>query len=124
MSQQTASGVSLTIEWDDGVVIVFSFTDPTSNKKFVCGFPHIVPAWQSQTGTQTQVSTKVQNITTSTLQISGDPATWVETVKYGSRAAGGSTPTVTVVYDDSTSVHYTTEIATSFDLYQLFAIYG
>jgi hypothetical protein len=120
VSQQTAKGISVTIEWDDSVVIVFSFTDPTSNTKFNCGFPHVVPAWQSQTGTQTQVTTKVQNITTSTMQISGDPATWVETVKYGARGSN----TITVVYDDSTNYNYTTDIATSYQLQQLYSITG
>lgn len=117
MSQQTASQVALTIEWDDGVVIVFSF--PGASGTLYCGFPHVIPAWQSQTGTQTQVSAKVQNISQQAMQISGDPATWVDTVKYGARGNK-----VDVVYDDSTNTNYTTDIGTSYQLQQLFSIHG
>ena len=117
MSQQTASNVSVNIEWDDGVVIVFSFQGNSGT--LYGGFPHVVPAWQNQTGTQTQVSARVQTITQQAVQISGDPATWVETIKYGARGNH-----ITIVYDDSTNTNYTTEIATTFALQQLFSIHG
>jgi hypothetical protein len=117
MSVQTAPSVKLSIDWDDGAVIVFSFT-ATDGSTVSSGFPHVVPAWQSQTGEQTQVSKTVQTIQQNALQISADPATWVETVKQGARNGN-----VTVVYDDS-FVHYTTQIGSSFDLHVLYSITG
>jgi hypothetical protein len=117
VSQATASQVSVTIEWDDGVMIVFSFQNAGST--VYCGFPHIVPAWQNQSGTQTQVSAKVQSVTQSAVQVSGDPATWVETVKYGARGNK-----ITIDYDDTINVNYTTQTANPFQLQQLFSIRG
>ena len=117
MSQQTASQVNVNIEWDDGVMIVFSF--PGASGTLYCGFPHIVPAWQNQSGTQTQVSSTVQSIVQSAVQISGDPATWVETVKYGARGNK-----IDVVYDDTINVNYTTQTANPFQLQQLYSIHG
>ncbi len=117
MSQQTASQIGVTIEWDDGVMIVFSFQGASGT--LYCGFPHLVPAWQSQSGTQTQVSQTVQSISQSAVQISGDPATWVETVKYGARGNK-----ITVVYDDTINVNYTTQTANPYQLQQLYSIHG
>lgn len=117
MSAQTASQVGVTIEWDDGVVIVFSLQGTSGT--IYCGFPHLVPAWQSQSGTQTQVSARVQSISQTAVQISGDPATWVETVKYGARGNK-----ITVVYDDTINFNYTTDTNTTFQLQQLYSIYG
>lgn len=117
MSQVIASQASVTIEWDDSVMIVFSFQG-TSGTVY-CGFPHIVPAWQNQSGTQTQVSQKVQSIVQSAVQISGDPGTWVETVKYGARGNK-----ITIVYDDTINVNYTTQTANPFQLQQLYSIHG
>lgn len=119
MSATTASGISVTIEWDDSVMLVFSFT-PSGGSKQYCGFPHIIPAWQSQSGTQTEVSARVQSISQAAFQISGDPATWVETVKYGSRDG----KTINVTYDDTTNVNYTTSTATSYQLQLLYSING
>lgn len=117
MSAQIASQTSVTIEWDDGVVIVFSFQG--SSGTVYCGFPHLVPAWQSQSGTQTQVSATVQSIVQSAIQISGDPATWVETVKYGAR-----NNKITVVYDDTINFNYTNALANPYQLQQLYSIHG
>lgn len=120
MSVQTVPQVKVNIEWDDGAVIVFSFTGADGTTVY-SGFPHLVPAWQSQTGEQTQVSKTVQTIQQTALQISADPATWVETVKQGARA---DKATLTIVYDDS-FVHYTTAVpSTSFDLHLLYSITG
>lgn len=109
---------SVVIEWDDGAVIIFSFTGAAGSKVF-CGFPHIVPAWQNQTGTQTQVTATVQSITQSAIQISADPATWVETVKQGARNGK-----ITIVYDDATKTNYTNSNATPYQLQQLFSLAG
>ena len=117
MSVQTLQ-TRVTIEWDDGAVIIFSFQGQSGGTMY-CGFPHIVPAWQSQTGTQTQVSATVESIQQSAMQISADPATWVETVKYGAR-----TDKITIVYDDSTNTNYTTQNATPYQLQQLFSLAG
>lgn len=119
MSAVSVTGVSITIEWDDGVMIIFSFQG-AAGSTVKCGFPHIVPAWQSQTGTQTEVTSKIQNITQSGVQISGDPATWVETVKYGARDG----KTINVTYDDTINVNYTTTTATPFQLFLLYSING
>ncbi|HEY6326661.1 MAG TPA: hypothetical protein VIW73_09155 [Candidatus Cybelea sp.] len=118
MSATLATGVGVKIEWDDGVMIVFSFQGASG--KVYCGFPHVIPAWQSQTGTQTEVSTRVQSITQTAVQISGDPATWVETVKYGARDG----KTIDVTYDDTINVNYTTSTATPYQLQLLYSING
>jgi hypothetical protein len=117
MSAVTASQVGVTIEWDDSSVIVFSFQG-TSGTQY-CGFPHLVPAWQSQTGTQTQVSATEQSLKQAGVQISADPATWVETVKYGARGNK-----ITIVYDDTTNTNYTTQTAQPYQLQQLYSIHG
>lgn len=120
MSAVTAAQVSVEIVWDDSVVIVFSFQDSGGNTQN-CGFPHIIPAWQSQSGSQTQVSPKVQTITQNGMQVSADPATWVETIKYGARPNNGK---ITIVYDDTINVPYTTATGTSYQLWQLYSIHG
>jgi len=117
MSVQTVQA-SVTIEWDDGAVIIFSFTGAAGSKVY-CGFPHLVPAWQNQTGTQTQVTATVASIQQSAMQVSADPATWVETVKQGARNGK-----ITIVYDDSTNTNYTNANATPFQLQQLFSLAG
>lgn len=119
MSATTASGVGVTIEWDDSVMIVFSFT-PSGGSKQYCGFPHVIAAWQSQSGTQTEVSARVQSLSQTAFQISGDPATWVETVKYGARDG----KTINVTYDDTINVSYTTSTANNYQLQQLYSING
>jgi hypothetical protein len=116
VSVQTVQ-TSVEIEWDDSVVIIFSFAG--ADAKIYCGFPHIVPAWQNQTGTQTQISATVQRIQQTSMQISGDPATWVETVKQGARNGK-----ITIVYDDSSSTSYTTYTSAAATPYQLQNLYS
>jgi hypothetical protein len=116
MSVQSTQ-TSVEIEWDDSVVIIFSFAG--ADGKIYCGFPHVVPAWQNQTGTQTQVSATVQKIQQSAMQISGDPGTWVETVKQGARNGK-----ITVVYDDSTNTNYTTQTGQPYQLQILYSLTG
>ncbi len=116
MSVQTTQ-TSVAIEWDDGAMLIFSFDG--ENGKVYCGFPHIVPAWQNQTGTQTQVTATLQNIKQTAVQVSGDPGTWVETVKQGARNGK-----ITVVYDDSTNTNYTTQTATPYQLQLLYSLAG
>ena len=118
MSVATYSG-NVTIEWDDSVVLVFSFTH--NGKKFFAGFVHQVISVQMTTGTQTQVTTILQNIQQNSIQFAMDPATWVETVKTGAR---GTSNTINVVYDDSTSQPYTTLTNQSFQLQILHSIAG
>jgi hypothetical protein len=117
MSATTASQVGVTIEWDDGVMLIFSFQGASGT--LYAGFPHVVPAWQNQTGTQTQLTATVQSIVQSAVQLSGDPGTWVETVKYGARGNK-----ITIVYDDTTSVSYTTQTANPYALQQLYSLHG
>ena len=118
MSVQTVSHVPLKIEWDDSVVLVFSFDGPSG--RMFCGFLHQIFAVQLVQGTQTQVTHALATVQQQGIQISLDPQTWVETVKNGSRGSG----TATVVFDDSTSVPYTTQTNQSFQLQILFSVTG
>ena len=102
MALQTANA-PFTIEWDDGAMFIFSFTGAGGTKLF-CGFPHQPLALANQQGTQTQVNAITQQIVQSQVQVTTDPATWIETVKTGARGGGG---TQTVSYDDTISVPYT-----------------
>ena len=118
MSIQTASNVSLKIEWDDSVVMVFSFDSPSG--RMFCGFLHQILAVQLVQGTQTQINNALSTVQQQCIQVSLDPQTWVETVKNGSRGNG----TATVVLDDSTSVPYRTQTNQSFQLQILFSLTG
>jgi hypothetical protein len=92
----------LKVEWDDSVVMVFSFNGPSG--RVFCGFVHQILALQFVTGNQTQLSAAIQVIQQQGIQASLDPQSWVETVKTGARGAQ-----VTVTYDDTNSVIYTTQ---------------
>jgi len=116
MTVQTVTA-PLRIEWDDSVVIVFSFDGPIS--RVFCGFVHQILALQFVSGNQTQVSAAIQVIQQQGIQVSLDPQTWVETVKTGAR--GGQ---VTVSFDDANSVVYTTQTNQSFTIQTLFSISG
>jgi hypothetical protein len=117
MSAQTATG-QLTIEWDDDFVMVFSFAGPSG--KLYCGFVHAIQATQIVTGSQTQTSPTVQQINQMGIQLTLDPQTWVETVKNGARNSSGAK----IVYDDSTSVNYTTTTNQTYQLQILYSISG
>lgn len=117
MSTQSLN-TNLTIEWDDSVVIVFSFQDG-AGATWYGGFVHQIFSIQMTSGTQTQVSTILQSIQQTAIQQALDPGTWVETVKTGAR--GGK---VTVVYDDVINVPYTTQTAQSFQLALIYSIAG
>jgi hypothetical protein len=116
MSAQSYTG-SVTIEWDDSVVIVFSF--PAGSTKYYGAFSHLGVALQNTAGSQTQVNAILQTLTQSSLQVSADPQTWVETIKIGGR--GG---TITIVYDDTINFPYTTTTAVPFQLQLLYSIHG
>jgi hypothetical protein len=116
MSAVTYSG-NVDIEWDDSVVLVFSFTN--NGKKIFAGFTHQVISLQTTTGTQTQVT--LQNLLQTSIQLAVDPATWVETLKTGDR---GTSNTIDVVYEDSTSQTYTTLTNQLFQQQILYSIAG
>jgi hypothetical protein len=118
MTIQTVQS-ALTIEWDDSVVFVFSFTG-TAGKQFA-GFVHQILALQSVTGSQTQVTAVLQTVQQNGIQVSLDPQTWVETVK---NVARNTQTQAKVVYDDTASVTYTTGTNQSFTLQQLFSVTG
>lgn len=103
MALQTANS-PFTVEWDDGAMFIFSFV--AAGTKLFCGFPHQVLSVASLSGTQTQVTAILQQINQQQVQLTADPATWIETVKTGAR---GST-TQTVSYDDNLTVSYTTTL--------------
>lgn len=123
MTVQTVS-VTPTIVWDDNFVYVISFTGAAGSSVNV-GFIHMqVQPTQTQ-GTQTQVSQTLQVLSSVQVQFTPDPECWVETIKNSARTASDSTPkTITIVYDDSTSVNYTTQTGTIFTLQQLFSLFG
>jgi hypothetical protein len=116
MTVQTVT-VPLKIEWDDSVAVVFSFDGPDG--RVFCGFVHQILALQFVAGNQTQVSAAIQVIQQQGIQVSLDPQTWVETVKAGAR--GGQ---ATVVFDDASSVVYTTQTNQTFSLQNLFSVSG
>ena|SRR5262249_29091218 len=109
--------VPLKIEWDDSVVLVFSFDGPAG--RVFCGFVHQVLALQFVTGSQTQVTPALQVVQQQGIQVSLDPQTWVETAKAAAR--GGQ---ATVVFDDALSVFYTTQTNQTFQLQALFSLTG
>ena len=121
MSTQTVT-TSVNIEWDDGAVMVFSFSD--GGTTFFCGFVHQIPALQIQTGTQTQskINPDVQTLQQQAFQVTLDPQTWVETVKFAHRDQ--KTNKLTIVYDDSTNFGYTTLTQKVFQLQAVFSICG
>jgi hypothetical protein len=108
---------SVRIDWDDSVVMIFSFQDRGTT--YHAGFVHLGVALQNTVGSQTQINAITQTIKQNAIQLSADPQTWVETVKTGAR--GG---TITVVYEDATSTPYTTNTGQSFDLQILYSIAG
>src|SRR5215831_6377338 len=116
MSIQSVTG-PLNIEWDDSVVLVFSFNTPAG--KMFSGFVHAVFAGNVVGGSQTQVTAAVQIVVQQGIQVSLDPQTWVETAK--SCARGGQ---ATVVFDDANSVIYTTQTNLPFQLQTLFSLTG
>lgn len=116
MSAQTVQ-TSVDIEWDDGVVLVFSFA--AASGKMFCGFAHQVLALQVTSGSQTQVSAVLSTVQQQAVQVSVDPQTWVETVKTAAR--GGK---ATIVFDDTINTNYTTQTAQIFQLQLLYSICG
>jgi IPT/TIG domain len=110
------------ILWDDGVVFVFSFPD-ASGSAVTCGFMHVVLSSQVTTGQQTQISNFLQAINQNSSQVATDPATWIETIKNAARNPSPSN-TIHIVYDDGTSITYTTATNQSFTLALLFDVGG
>jgi hypothetical protein len=64
--------VNPTIEWDDGLVFVFSFSG-ANNTTIFCGIIHVVLAVQLTTGQQAQVTPLLQAISQNSFQGSSDP---------------------------------------------------
>jgi hypothetical protein len=112
MTIQTASQVAPALIWDDGVVFIFSFS--FNGVTYNAGFPHVQIALANASGTQTQVSKILQTMQQSQLQVTTDPGCWIDTLK--------TNKAVDIVFDDSSSIHYTTQIATSYDLQDLYSI--
>jgi hypothetical protein len=116
---------ALTIDWDDSVVLVFSFQGTLlgSPAKVQCGFPHVTIALAQAQG----VATNLGNFTGSMsqqIQLSGDPQTWIETVKGFARK---TIPKITISYDDQLTASYaipTTTTPNTLTLQQLYSIRG
>jgi hypothetical protein len=118
MSAQTFHG-NVQIVWDDSVVLVFSFQGPGG--QLFAGFVHQIFSFQLTAGTQTQVTSILQTLQQQAVQQALDPQTWVETLKTGAR---GTANPITVVFDDTINVIYTTATNQSFQLQQLFSVAG
>ena len=118
MTTQTISAQP-TIEWDDGVVFVFSFTDQNGNKQF-SGFVHMQIQLAAAQGSNTQVSQLVTAVNQQQIQFSSDPGCWVETLKTAFRNKSN----IGIVYDDQVDTPYTTLTNQSFQLQQLFSLTG
>ena len=112
MTIQTATQVAPTLVWDDGVVFIFSFT--FNGTQYYGGFPHMQIALANATGSQTQVNKVLQTLQQSQLQVTTDPGCWIDTLK--------NNKAVDIVFDDSTSVNYTTQTAQPYDLQVLYSI--
>jgi hypothetical protein len=115
VSTQTLNVVP-NIEWDDGVMFVFSWNQGQT----LAGFTHIQISLANAVGSQTQVSALVQQISQSQVQFASDPQSWLDTVKTAYR--GGKA--IAVTFDDSVSANYTTATGRIFSLQQLFSIAG
>ena len=115
MSLQTQSVVPA-IEWDDSVVFIFSW----NNRQFFSGFVHMQIALSTAQGSQTQINSILQQIQQSQVQVSTDPQSWLEAIKNAAR----NNSKVSITFDDSTSVNYTTQTAQPFQLQILFSITG
>lgn len=118
MTTQTVS-VQPTLEWDDSVVFVFSFTDNNGNKQFA-GFVHLQVALATAQGSNTQVTQVLQVVNQQQIQFSTDPGCWIDTVK---NAARNKAP-ITITYDDTLNAIYTTQTVQSFQLQLLFSLVG
>ncbi|SIO63185.1 hypothetical protein SAMN05443247_09622 [Bradyrhizobium erythrophlei] len=115
MTVQNQSAVP-TVEWDDGVVFVFSW----NNRQFFAGFVHLQIALANAVGTTTQITAILQQLAQTQLQSSSDPQSWLDTVKNGSRNGNK----VAIVFDDALSAVYSTQTGQNFTLQQLFSIAG
>jgi hypothetical protein len=114
---QTVSAVPQ-IEWDDGVVFVFSW----NSQQFFAGFVHLQIAVANAVGTTTQVSAILQQLQQTQVQFSSDPQSWLETVKNAARATNPTKP-INITFDTN-FVPYTTQTGQSFNLQQLYSIAG
>ena len=108
-----------TIEWDDSVVFVFSFTDGNGNKQFA-GFVHMQLALAIAQGSNTQVTQVLQQVNQQQIQFTTDPQSWIETVKNAAR----NKSQITIVFDDTLNTAYTTQTAANFQLQVLFSLAG
>jgi hypothetical protein len=108
MVRQTIKNPSnLQIVWDDGLMLVFSFTAADGYETVNCGIVHLAPDSQTaglQTaGFPSSINT-IQNIIRNSIQIYGDPQTWVGTIK---SAVRGRLPNIQIDYDDQNIITYT-----------------
>lgn len=114
---------SVQITWDDSVALIFQFTDDNGNTQ-ICGFLHFGIQAQVQAGSTVQVSKILQVTQQQGLQVSNDPGTWVETVKYGARGSSSQPQQISITYDDTINISYTTQTGQPFQLQQLYSIAG
>jgi hypothetical protein len=122
MVRQTIKNPSnLQIVWDDGVMLVFSFTAADGYETVNCGIAHLDP--HTQVG-RTQVLSPITAVQIAVPeQFYGDPQTWIETIK---SAARGSFTNIQIDYDDQLIMGYTSWMfdPPSFGLKVLYSLAG
>jgi hypothetical protein len=104
------------IEWDDGVVFVFSWND----RQFFGGFVHLQISAANAVGSATQISSIVQQVVQNQIQAASDPQSWLDTVKNAAR----NNKQITITFEDSVSIPYTTLTNLNFNLQTLFSVAG
>jgi hypothetical protein len=123
MVRQTIKNPSnLQIVWDDGVMLVFSFTAADGYETVNCGIAHLDP--HTQVG-RTQVLSPITAVQIAVPeQFYGDPQTWIETIK---SAARGSIPNIQIDYEDQVGIFYNSwnlNSQSSFALQVLYSLAG
>jgi hypothetical protein len=123
MVMQTVKNPSnLQIVWDDGVMLVFSFTAADGVATINCGIVHLAP--HIQVGRAPPPTSAIQISMQESGQLYGDPQTWIETIK---SAARGSIPNIQIDYEDQVGIFYNSwnlNSQSSFALQVLYSLAG
>jgi hypothetical protein len=126
------------IEWDDGVVFIFSW----DSRQFFGGFVHLQISLANAIGIAGQIGNitaqahlqislanaigiagQIGNITAQAqnqVQAVGNPLSWIDTLKYSAR----ENKPVDIVFDDENSTIYTAQSGQLFTIQTLFSIHG
>jgi hypothetical protein len=105
-----------TIQWDDGVVFIFSWEE---NGLFFGGFVNLQISLVDPIGIATQIGNITAQARTQ-VQVVGDPLSWTNSVKYSAREK----KPINIVFDDEQSTVYTAQNGQPFTIQTLFSIHG